>query len=429
MNSLTQKLISLVNVALVVVIVICTSANAKDKKSEGGWKNLFDGKTLDSWAVRGGFAKYRAENGEIVGTSVEGSPNTFLCTKKQYGDFFLEFEVKCDPRLNSGVQIRSHIYNKDTTQEMWRRGQKRKVVRKAGHVYGYQVEITNERTGSSGGIYDEARKGMWLYDVKSNPAAKGAFKDNQWNKYRVACIGDSIKTWVNGVPCSDLRDPIDQVGFIGLQVHSVRSDTTLEVRWRNIRINDLGRHVWKPLFDGKTLKGWHTLPGGKWEVIDGAIVGTSASSESRHGLLVSDKSFGDFSIRLKFKALKGNSGFYFRADEVGSGVGVHGFQAEIDASNDVGGLYETGGRAWVVQPSAEEVATWFRPQEWNEMAVSAHGRRVAVHVNGRKTAELKNDKGRLKGLLALQLHGGQEMHVMFKDIEILLAKKKRKSLP
>jgi hypothetical protein len=141
-------------------------------------------------------------------------------------------------------------------------------------------------------------------------------------------------------------------------------------------------------------------------------------------LLVSDESFGDFTIHLKFKALKGNSGFYFRCDEVGGGVGVHGFQAEIDVSNDVGGLYETGGRAWVVQPSAEEVATWFKPQEWNEMAVSAHGRRIVVHVNGRKTAELKNDKGRLKGRLGLQLHGGQDMHVMFKDIEMLVPKKK-----
>ncbi|NIP28150.1 MAG: DUF1080 domain-containing protein [Phycisphaerae bacterium] len=424
MNSIAKKLINFVYVALLCSIVICTSASAEEKKTEGGWRNLFDGKTLDGWEVRGGFAKYRVENGEIVGTSVEGSPNTFLCTKKQYGDFFLEFEVKCDPQLNSGVQVRSHVYKKDTTLEMLRRGQKRKVIRKAGHVYGYQVEISNERTGSSGGIYDEARKGMWLYDIKGDAKARKAFKNNQWNKYRVACIGDSIKTWVNGVPCSDLRDPIDQVGFIGLQVHSVRSEKPLEVRWRNIRIQDFGRHVWKPLFDGKTLKGWHTLPGGKWEVIDGVIVGTSSSSESRHGLLVSDKSFWDFTIRLKFKAIKGNSGFYFRADEVGGGVGVHGFQAEIDASNDVGGLYETGGRAWVVKPSVEEVATWFRPQEWNEMAVSAHERRIVVHVNGRKTAELKNDKGRLKGRLGLQLHGGQDMHVKFKDIEMLVPKKK-----
>ncbi len=417
MKSCSGKLIVLVMAALLLVAISCTSSRAKVGGS--GWKNLFDGRTLDGWEVCGGFAKYRVEDGVIVGTTVEGSPNTFLCTKKQYGDFILEFDVKCDPRLNSGVQIRSHAYKKDTTLEVWRRDKKVKAVHKAGHVYGYQVEISSEQTGSSGGVWDEARKSMWLYNARENAKASKAFKDNQWNKFRIACIGDSIKTWVNGVPCTDLRDPVDQAGFIGLQVHSVRSDKPLEVRWRNIRIKDLGRHVWKPLFDGKTLQGWHTIPGGKWQVSDGIIVGTSASSESRHGLLVSDRSFGDFTVRLKFKALKGNSGLYFRADEVGGGVGVHGFQAEIDASNDVGGLYETGGRAWVVQPTAEDVARWFKPQEWNEMTVSAHGGRIVVHVNGLKTAELKNDKGRLKGHLALQLHGGQEMHVMFKDIEML----------
>jgi hypothetical protein len=422
MKSCSRKLIVLVMGALLLAVVSCTSAIAK--VGGGGWKNLFDGRTLDGWEVRGGFAKYHVENREIVGTTVEGSPNTFLCTKKQYGDFILEFEVKCDPRLNSGVQIRSHVYKKDTTLEVWRRDKKVKEVHKAGHVYGYQVEISSEQTGSSGGVWDEARKSMWLYNVREDAKASKAFKDNQWNKFRIVCRGDSIKTRVNEIPCTDLRDPVDQVGFIGLQVHSVRSDKPLEVRWRNIRIKDLGRHIWKPLFDGKTLKDWHTIPGGKWQVSGGAIVGTSASSESRHGLLVSDRSYGDFTVRLKFKALKGNSGLYFRADEVGSGVGVHGFQAEIDASKDVGGLYETGGRAWVVQPTAEDVARWFARQQWNEMTVSAHGRRIVVHVNGLKTAELKNDKGRLKGHLALQLHGGQEMHVMFKDIEMLLPQKK-----
>ena len=404
--------------AAILVGVGCTESSALTIK-KGDWKALFDGKTLEGWEVRGGFAKYRVEEGTIVGTTVEGSPNTFLCTKKQYGDFILEFEVKVAPALNSGVQIRSHAYQKDTKLVVWRGGQKREVVRKAGHVYGYQVEISNEKTGSSGGIWDEARKSIWLYNASDNPAASEAFKDNQWNKFRVSCIGDSIKTRVNGVACADFRDPVDLVGFIGLQVHSFRGEKPAEVRWRNIRIRDLGRHVWKPIFDGKSLAGWHTLPGGKWEARDGMIVGTSSSSEGRHGLLVSDKRYGDFTVRLKFKAVAGNSGLYFRVDEVKSGVGVHGFQAEIDASKDVGGLYETGGRAWVVQPKAEEVATWFRPGEWNEMAVSAHGRRIVVHVNGRKTAELKNDPGRLEGHLALQLHGGQDMHVLFKDIEML----------
>lgn len=422
MNCFSRRMIVLVMGALLVVAVSCAKTSALTING-GDWKKLFDGRTLDGWEVRGGFAKYHVENGEIVGTTVKGSPNTFLCTKKQHGDFVLEFEVKVDPALNSGVQIRSHVYEKDTTMWIWRRDKKVKVVRKAGHVYGYQVEISSERTGSSGGIWDEARKSIWLYDVKSDSAARGAFKDNQWNKYRIVCRGDSIKSWVNGVPCTDLRDPVDQIGFIGLQVHSLRGEKPAQVRWRNIRIKDLGRHVWKPLFDGKTLKGWHTLPGGKWEVRDGIIVGTSSSSESRHGLLVSDRRYGDFTARVKFKALKGNSGLYFRADEIGSGVGVHGFQAEIDESKDVGGLYETGGRAWVIQPTAEDVVKWFKPQEWNQMTVSAHGRRIVVHVNGQKSAELKKDKGRLEGHLALQLHGGQDMHVMFKDVEILLPKK------
>jgi len=180
---------------------------------------------------------------------------------------------------------------------------------------------------------------------------------------------------------------------------------------------------WKPLFDGRTLAGWHTLPGGKWDVRNGIIVGTSSKAEKRHGLLVSDKRYGDFTARLKFKAVQGNSGFYFRCDEVKSDVGVHGFQAEIDANNDIGGLYETGGRAWVVKPSPEEVKKYFKPQQWNQMTVSAHGRHIVVHVNGYKTAELTNDPGRLEGHLALQLHGSKDMYVMFKDIEILMPKK------
>ena len=112
---------------------------------------------------------------------------------------------------------------------------------------------------------------------------------------------------------------------------------------------------WKSLFDGKTLQGWHTIPGGEWKVEDGAIVGLSDKADPRHGLLVTNKSFKDFEIQIKYKAVKGNSGLYFRAEEVGGVVGVHGFQAEIDPEKDAGGLYETGGREWVVKPTAEQV--------------------------------------------------------------------------
>ena len=174
----------------------------------------------------------------------------------------------------------------------------------------------------------------------------------------------------------------------------------------------------KPLFDGRTLKGWHTLPGGKWEVKDGAIVGTSAKAERRHGLLVSDKEYSDFVVRFQFRVAKGNSGFYFRSQKVKGAVGVHGFQAEVDNSSAVGGLYETGGRAWVRRPDAKLIKEIYKPGEWNRMSVTAVGRNVIVRINGKKTSELVNDSGRVKGHFAMQLHGGMDMEVMFKGIEI-----------
>ena len=175
---------------------------------------------------------------------------------------------------------------------------------------------------------------------------------------------------------------------------------------------------WTPLFDGKTLKGWFAKPGGKWEVRNGLIVGTSSKTEARHGILLTEKRYRDFIARLKYKCEKGNSGFYFRVDTVGSAVSVNGFQAEIDEKKDAGGLYETEGRAWVVQPDSMSVLQWFRSGSWNEMVVSAHDRSIRVWVNGIETAELINDPGRLEGFLGLQLHGGMEMKVMYKDILI-----------
>ena len=173
-----------------------------------------------------------------------------------------------------------------------------------------------------------------------------------------------------------------------------------------------------PLFDGKTLEGWHTAPGGNWEVKDGVIVATSPQTERRHGMLLSDKKYGDFVFRLKFKSLKGNSGLYFRAERVDSPVTLHGFQAEIAPTGPVGGLYETGGRAWVAKPDAELVKSCFKPGDWNEMTVTAQGKDITVKLNGVTTAELKDDTGRLEGHFGLQLHGGNDMHVEFKDIEI-----------
>jgi len=181
---------------------------------------LFDGKTLDGWTQRNGLATYRVEDGAIVGRTAKKSPNSFLCTNKAYCDFELLFDVKVDLGLNSGVQIRSRS-SKDYNNE---------------RVHGPQVEIETA-PGESGYIYGEATGRGWL---SPNQDIKDAYKNDQWNTFRVLAVGPRIQTWINDTPVEDLTDKASsQCGFIGLQVHGVGDRGPFEVRWRNIKIKDL----------------------------------------------------------------------------------------------------------------------------------------------------------------------------------------------
>ena len=211
-------------------------AIAPQTSAEDDLKPLFDGQTLKGWTQRGGVAKYRAEKGEIIGSSVPNTGNSFLCTDKDYGDFILEIEFKVHSKLNSGVQIRSHYF--DEPKEVQHDGKTIKIP--AGRVHGYQVEIDPSDRAYSGGVYDEGRRGVFLADLKDNESARKAFKQNEWNKFRIECRGDSIKTSINGVLATNFKDSMTPKGFIALQVHGVGKEVeTMEVRWRNIRLQEL----------------------------------------------------------------------------------------------------------------------------------------------------------------------------------------------
>jgi len=221
--------------ALAAALAVCGA-------EKGKWVKLFDGRTLNGWEVHSGTATYKVEKGAIVGTAVLGSPNTFLCTQKEYGDFILEFEVLVDNDLNSGVQVRSRVAKKGMAfkvQETPRAIFQREIP--ADRVYGYQVEIAAQPSTNSGNVYDEARRARFLDDFTNKPAARTAFKNGKWNKYRVECQGDSIKTWVNNIPAADIKDSMTARGIIGLQVHQVSKDKfkPYQVRWRKLRIKEL----------------------------------------------------------------------------------------------------------------------------------------------------------------------------------------------
>jgi hypothetical protein len=133
---------------------------------------------------------------------------------------------------------------------------------------------------------------------------------------------------------------------------------------------------------------------------------------------VSDFAFGNFEVEIEFRAVTGCSGFYFRVEETGEKTGVKGFQAEVEPSFETGGLYETRGRAWVVKADQALVRSCYTPGEWSTMRVLANDGDVVVEVNGVETARLSNDPGRRTGSFALQLHGGQDLHVEFKNMRI-----------
>jgi hypothetical protein len=204
-------------------------------RAASDWVQLFNGKNLDGWTVKGGSARYTIEDGMIVGTTAEKSKNTFLCTTRDYADFELVAEVLCDKELNSGFQIRSHVYAKETPQ-----ASKKERMREAGEVYGYQCEIATADKCVSGNFWDEGRWTKWHDDLTRKPGGCAAFKEGQWNTYRIVAQGDRIRSWVNGVPCADFRDSMDASGFIGLQVHSIPAGKgPYKVRWKNVKLREL----------------------------------------------------------------------------------------------------------------------------------------------------------------------------------------------
>ncbi|NUM54320.1 MAG: DUF1080 domain-containing protein [Candidatus Hydrogenedentes bacterium] len=218
-------------IAATLVLLISLGLGCATSGTTGAWITLFDGKTLNGWIQKNGLATYRVEDGTIVGRSEKNSPNSFLCTEKDYGDFELMFDVKLfNPELNSGVQIRSQTKAPEGGE-------------KFGRVNGPQVEIAaGGADGSdSGYVYGEACGG-WMSPDGTRDLHK-AFKVGEWNSYRVVAQGPRIQTWINGQQIEDLVDEAKLAshpkGFIGLQVHGVGDKGPYEVAWRNIKIKPL----------------------------------------------------------------------------------------------------------------------------------------------------------------------------------------------
>ncbi|MBV9987123.1 MAG: DUF1080 domain-containing protein [Chitinophagaceae bacterium] len=306
---------------LLLPIVAASHIVHAQKPAAGQWEYLFNGKDLTGFKQLNGKARYTVQNGEIVGTTVLNTPNSFLATEKEYGDFILEVDFKVNDSMNSGIQFRSEI--KDANDKCNVTDKKTPE-----RVHGYQLEIDPSDRAWTGGIYDEARRG-WLYSMENNPAAKVAFKHNDWNHYRVECIGNSIRTWVNGIACAHLIDDMTPKGFIAFQVHAIKDEKNVgeQIRWKNIRIqtkslkpspddnvfvvNTLINNISKDeqrmgvrlLWDGKTTNGWRAagkdvFPDKGWHIMNGEL---HVMREAGGADIVTTEAFSAFDLQFEFQ--------------------------------------------------------------------------------------------------------------------------------
>ena len=209
---------------------------------DGGWVDLFNGTDLDGWEVKGApESNFFVEDGILVAETKMGLPNTFLATTKSFANFELEVDFKVNKGMNTGVQIRSGVYDQPTTTP-YVNGRLEEGTRdwEAGTVNGYQIEIDPSDRAWSGGFYEEGGRG-WLVPLNENEAARKAFRQEDWNHFRIIADGNNFQTWINGVKAVETTDDKYIKGFIALQLHSIRNEDQLGLRvlWKNIRIREL----------------------------------------------------------------------------------------------------------------------------------------------------------------------------------------------
>jgi hypothetical protein len=424
------------------------AANAQD--SGKGWQNLFDGKTLNGWKKLAGTAMFAVEDGVIVGTTVANSPNTFLATEKEYGDFILELDIKLEsPEGNSGVQTRSHFDPAGKNRQ--------------GLVYGRQVELDPTPRKWSGGIYDEGRR-LWLYPVTLNAAAQNAYKADVFNHYRIECIGNEMRTWLNGTPVAYLVDTLDPSGFIALQVHAVKPALVGKRVWfKNIRIqtghlkpvpfptgvyvvnykaNSLTKYEkkdgWRLLFDGKSSNGWMSFkktpfPQQGWSINNGTlnVLPSEGKEAANGGDIVTKEQFQAFDLSFEYRLTPGaNSGVkYFvtlTENNAGSAIGLE-YQVLDDALHPDAKLGRDGNRTLASLYDlikAEKPAPAVRPiGQWNVGRIVVYpDNKVEHYLNGIKVLEYVRGSQAFRDLVALSKYNvwknfgeAKQGHILLQD--------------
>lgn len=382
---------------------------------EAGFVDLYNGKNLDGWTPLGGHCTFEPKGEAIVGTTVAGSPSTYLSTlKDDYTDFIFTAELKWIVSGNSGIMFRAQQkQNKNGTT-----------------VYGPQCEMEDSTyRGWSGGIYGQSAGG-WAYPLwlESHKDVRKAIQKEGWNRVTIQAIGTNIKTWINGIPAANWETDEYAKGFFSLQVHSGKAG---EIHFRNIKVKELDATPHrKDLFASDDFSSWTNLKGQPvgegWSIKDGII-----HRNGKHpGDIITREQYDNFDLRFDWKISEaGNSGVKYRTK------GALGLEYQIlddakhkDSKNPThrtGSLYELA-----AAPDDKPVNP---VGEWNHARIVAHGNTIQHWLNGEKVVGIEYgsddweqcfkkskyakyaDFAKGAGPILLQDHNGE---VWFKNVQI-----------
>lgn len=172
-----------------------------------------------------------------------------------------------------------------------------------------------------------------------------------------------------------------------------------------------------PLFNGKDLSGWTVHGTEKWYVDDGELV-CESGPDKEYGYLSTNEKYKNFEFSVKFRQeANGNSGVFFRSSI--EGTKINGWQVEVaPAGQHTGGIYESYGRGWIIQPKPEDEKQ-LKEGKWNTLKIRVVGDDVTTWLNGHQMVHLKDEKiGKGEGFLALQIHAGGGIKVRWKKFRM-----------
>ncbi len=416
-----------VYVLIAVIAVSCNPASKKtaDDKPENnkltseeinsGWDLLFNGKDLDNWQ---GFKQdstpgnWIIEDDCLVTLGKGGDIGGDIISKDQFEDFELSLEWAISEGGNSGIFF--HVLEGDYPT-VYATGPEYQLIDDEG--YPHPLEEW-QKTAADYAMYnpDTLKK-------KLKPAG-------EFNISKIIVRDGEVEYWLNGEKVlayelwtDDWKDRVQNCkwkdypgyglannGYIGLQDHG---DT---IKFRNIKIRDL-TDKGKNLFSGNDLEGWKIHGTEKWYVDNGELI-CESGPEKKYGYLSTIKEYDNFILRLKFKQeSNGNSGVFFRS--VLDGTNIKGWQVEVaPEGKDSGGIYESGGRGWLHQ-IPDERENVLKPGEWNDYVIKVDGDRVMIWLNNELMTDLTDEKiGEGKGVIALQIHSGEDVKVRWKDLYV-----------